>query len=129
MRIFMIAAGLVILSATVVSLAKKHLTEAFCIVWGIIAVMFICAGIILRPTQWKIYISWGGLLLVLLGVVLVLAAAFLFSVRISVLTRQVKELAIQVSLLNQENEMILREFLGDTAESEMARREEAPVRH
>ena len=125
----MIAAGLVILSVTVLSLAKKHLTEAFCIVWGIVAVMFICAGIVLRPTQWKIYISWGGLLLGLFGVVLVLAVAFFFSVRISVLTRQVKELAIQVSLLNQENEMILRELLEDTAESEMTQHEEAPVRH
>ena len=125
----MIAAGLVIMSATVVSLAKRHLTEAFCIVWGIVAVMFICAGIVLRPTQWKIYISWGGLLLALFGAVLVLAAAFLFSVRISVLTRQVRELAIQVSLLNQENERILRELFEDTAESEMTQREEAPVRH
>ena len=125
----MIAAGLVILSVTVISLAKKHLTEAFCIIWGIVAVMFICAGIILRPTQWKIYISWSGLLLILFGVVIVLAVAFLFSVRISVLTRQVKELAIQVSLLNQENEMILRKLFEDTAESEMVRREEAPVRH
>ena len=129
MRLFMVAAGLVILSMTIVSLAKKHLTEAFCIVWGIVAAMLICAGIILRPTQWKIYISWNGLLLVLFGAVLVLAAAFLFSVRISVLTRQVKELAIQVSLLNQENEMILRELLEDTAESEMMGREEASVRH
>ena len=125
----MIAAGLVILIVTVVSLAKKHLTEAFCIAWGIAAVMFICAGIILRPAQWKIYLSWGGLLLVLFGAVLVLAVAFLFSVRISVLTRQVKELAIQVSLLNQENEMILRELCEDTAESERTQREEAPVRH
>lgn len=125
----MIAAGLVIMCATVVSLAKKHLTEAFCIVWGIVAVMLICAGIVLRPTQWKIYISWGGLLLALFGAVLVLAVAFFFSVRISVLTRQVKELAIQVSLLNQENERILRELFEDTAESEMTQREEAPVRH
>ena len=125
----MIAAGLVILSATVISLAKKHLTEAFCIIWGIVAAMFICAGIILRPTRWKIYISWSGLLLILFGVVLVLAVAFLFSIRISVLARQVKELAIQVSLLNQENEMIRRELLEDTAESEMVQREEAPVRH
>ena len=125
----MIAAGLVILSAAVVSLARKHLTEAYCIVWGIIATVFICAGIVLRPTQWRIYISWRGLLLGLFGAVLVLAVAFLFSVRISVLTRQVKELAIQVSLLNQENERILRELLEDTAEGEMIHREEAPVRH
>ena len=130
LRLFMIAAGLVILSVTVASLAKRHMTESFCIVWGIIAILFICAGIILQPTQWNKYISWGGLLLVLFGVVLLLVGAFFISLYISRLTRQVKELAIQVSLLNQENAVILRKFTKDQAESEtVEHEEEALVRH
>ena len=129
LRLFMIVVGLVILGMTVMSLARKHMTESFCIAWGIVAVMIICAGIILQPTQWNKYISWGGLLLILFGTVLLLAGAFFFSVRISMLTRQVKELAIQVSLLNQENAMLLREFTKDQAESETVEHEEALVRH
>ena len=130
LRIFMIAVGLVILGMTVVSLARKHMTESFCIVWGVVAAIIFCAGIILRPTQWNRYISWGALLLILFGAVLLLAGAFFFSVRISMLTRQVKELAIQVSLLNQENAMMLRELTGNQAEIETKRHEEeAPVRH
>ena len=128
LRLFMIAVGLILLSAAIISLARKHMTEAFCIVWSIVAVLFICAGLVLRPTQWNRYLSWGGLLLVLLGIVLLLAGAFFISLSISRLTRQVKELAIQVSLLNQENEMLLRD--RDRAEIEMRKREEeAPVRN
>ena len=129
LRLFMIAVGLIILGMTVISLAKKHMTESFCIAWGAAAVITICGGIILRPTEWNKYISWGGLLLILFGAVFVLAGAFFFSVRVSMLTRQVKELTIQVSLLNQENEMMLRELAGDRTEPEIKKHEEAPVRH
>ena len=130
LRLFMIVLGLIILGMTVISLAKRHMTEVFCIAWGIVAFMAICAGIILRPTEWNKYISRGGLLLLLLGVVFLLAGAFFLSLRISKLTRQVKELAIQVSLLNQENGMILRELSVDPAEGEIVKHEkEAFVRH
>ena len=130
LRILMIVIGLVILIITIVSLARRHMTESFCIVWGIVAIMAICAGIILRPSQWNKYISWGGLLLILFGLAFLLAGAFFFSVRISQLTRQVKELAILVSLLNQENAMILNELSGVSAESEVTRDEEENlVRH
>lgn len=129
LRLFMIVVGLVLLGMTVVSLARKHLTESFCIVWGVVAVMAICGGIILRPTGWNQFISWGALLLILFGIVLLLTCAFFFSVRVSVLTRQVKELAILVSLLNQENAMMLRELAKDQTESETEEHEEALVCH
>lgn len=130
LRIFMIIVGLVILAATVVSLSRRHMTESFCIAWGAISVMVICAGIILRPSGWSKYISWGGMLLILLGATVLLVGAFFFSVRISRLTRQVRELAIQVSLLNQENAMILRELYGDSTESDVVEHEEeALIRH
>lgn len=110
LRILMIIIGVVILGMTVISLARRHMTESFCIVWGIAALAIIIAGIVLRPTGWSRYISWSGLLLILFGVVFLLAGAFYFSVRISRLTREVRELAIQVSLLNQENGMMLKEL-------------------
>ena len=130
MRLFMIVAGLAILGMTVVSLTKRHMTEIFCIAWGIVAVLFICAGIILRPTVWSNYISWGGLLLVLFGVALMVMGAFFISLRISKLAREVKELAIQISLLNQENTMILRDLSELPEESDMVEYEtEALVRN
>ena len=128
MRIFMIAIGVVILIVTTVSLAKKHMTESFCIAWGVAAVGAICAGIILRPSGWSQYVSWHGLVLILLGVTLLLAGAFYFSLRISQLNREVKELAIRVALLDQENAMLLGERAEDTAEPK-EHEEKAAVRH
>ena len=124
MRLLMVIIGLGILGVTLISLAKRHMTESFCIVWGIVAAAAICAGIVLQPTQWHVYISWRGLALILLGTIFLLAGAFYFSVRISRLTRDVKELAIRVSLLNQENAMILRALAEDSAESVTEENEE-----
>lgn len=129
LRLFMVAAGLAILGVTIVSLAKRHMTEAFCIVWSVIAAVFLCGGLILQPTQWNRYISWGGMILLLFGIVLLLAGAFFISLRVSELTRQVRELAIQVSLLNQENAVLLRELGEDQPEAEGDEDEEAAVCH
>ena len=130
LRLFMIVVGLILLGMTVVSLARKHMTESFCIAWGVVAAGAICGGIVLRPTVWSSFVSWQGLLLILFGGVFVLAAAFFYSLRISELNREVKELAIRVSLLDHENAMILRELTengvaGDRAENE----EKTPVRN
>ena len=129
LRLFMIAAGVLFWAMAVVSLARKRMTEAFCIAWSVAAALLVCGGIILRPAGWSTYVSWGGLLLAIFGTVFLLAGAFFFSERVSVLARQVKELAIQVSLLHQENEAILRGRSGDTEESEAAENEDDPVRH
>lgn len=122
--LFMIVVGVVILGMTIHSLVKKNMTESFSILWGIVSFSLVVAGIVLRPTQWNQYISWSGLLLILFAVLLLLASAFYFSVRVSRLTREVRELAIQVSLLNQENEVIQRVLTRDHAEIEMKTDEE-----
>ena len=117
LRIFMIVIGIVIFGMTVTSLAKRHMTESFCIVWGVVALMIIIAGIVLQPAEWNRYISWSGLMLILFGVIALLAVSFYFSVRISRLTREIRELSIQISLLNQENAMILQELTGESLEN------------
>lgn len=130
LRIFMVVLGLIILGATIISLAKRHMTESFCIAWGVLAAMFIFAGIVLQPSQWNNYISWSGLLLILFSVLILLFGAFFLSVRVSYLTREVRELVIQVSLLNQENELIMGEFMKTRTESEMRTdEEETLIRH
>lgn len=130
LRLFMIILGVVILSGTIISLARKHLTETFCIAWGVIAAAAIFAGIVLRPTEWSRYMSGNGLSLILLGLSSLLAGAFFVSVRISQLNREVKELAIRVALLDQENAMLLRERGEDTTANETEDYEEkTPVCH
>lgn len=107
-RIVMVIAGLIILAASVSSLAKRHLRENFCMVWGIVAVMFIVAGIVLNPVYWSKYISTSGTIILLIVAVCVLWSFFVSCVQISLLDRKNLELAMQVSLLNQENESILK---------------------
>lgn len=110
LRVFWILAGLIVFILTTVSLAKKQMTESFCIFWGIISVLLMICGIVLRPVELSRYISWSGIVIICLGVLCLLISGFYFSVRISRLIRQTTELAIQVSLLNQENEILLRQL-------------------
>ena len=124
LRVFMVVVGLFVFSVTTVSLAKKHMTEVFCIFWGIIAVLFIAAGILLQPSGWNRYISWQALVIICFGIVCILIAGFFFSVRISRLMRQVTELAIQISLLNHENEMLLNDAEKLQEETEITYGEE-----
>ena len=124
LRVIMIAIGVIILIATIISLSRKHMTESFCIAWGVVAAVFICAGIVLRPYEWSQYVSWHGLMLMLFGVVLMLSAAFYFSTRISTLNRLVKDLAIRVTILSQENMLIMNELSGETPAAETEENEE-----
>lgn len=129
LRLFMILMGLIVLVLANISSAKRHMTVLFCAVWSIVSVLFILAGILLRPSQWNLYISWSALLLILFGVLLLLAVAFYFSLCASQLSREIRELAIQVSLLNQEVESIQRELTADRPEIGMEMDEEAFVRN
>ena len=70
--------------------------------------MFIVAGIVLNPVYWSKYISTSGTIILLIVAVCVLWSFFVSCVQISLLDRKNLELAMQVSLLNQENESILK---------------------
>lgn len=116
LRLLLVAVGLGLFVLSTVSLAKKHMTETFCIFWGLIAVIFIVVGIIIRPIGWNQYISWPALVMIFLGLVALLIAGYFFSIRISNLIRQTTELAIQVSLLNLENELLSKELAESNEE-------------
>ena len=108
LRLIFVLTGVFMLWITVSSLARRKMNESFVLVWGVVSIVIILAGILLRPSGWVNYISYTGLVLVLLIFFCVTYAAYYFSLRISELTRKNQELAIQVSLLNQENERILK---------------------
>ena len=66
--------------------------------------MFILAGILLRPAGWKNYVSHLGLLLIFMVGACVLYGTLFVSFQVSTLMRKVNEMAILISLLNQEKE-------------------------
>ena len=115
LRVLWILIGVITFLMATVSLAKRQMTESFCIFWGMVSALLIVGGIVLRPVEWSKYISWSGLVIICLGGLGLLVSGFYFSVWISKLMRQTTELAIQVSLLNQENEILLKQLAKQEA--------------
>lgn len=117
LQIILILLGGVLLFVTTTSLAVKRINEPFSLVWGLVAIVIICAGILLRPAGWNQYISSIGLVLALLIVGTLLFGAFFSSCIVSQLMRKSNEMAMQISLLNQENEE-LRNLVSRLQEEE-----------
>ena len=76
-------------------------------IWGIAALCLTVSGIVLIAAEQSITTVLA--IVIFLGILLVLSL-FGFSQAISVLVMKNQELAMQVSLLNQENESILQEL-------------------
>lgn len=110
LRIIICCGGGGLLGITISSLAKRRMTEPFCLTWGIISVVLILAGILLRPTLWNRFISMTGMFLVLLLGFAVIYIAFFVSTRVSELMRKNQELAMQVSLLNWEKDELWKKL-------------------
>lgn len=107
LQIIMIATGILLFIVTMNSLARRRMTESFSLAWGLISLILIVAGIFLRPSGWSRYLSNMGMVLVVMIGFCIVYVAYFMSVKLSELSRKNQELAIQVSLLNQENERML----------------------
>lgn len=110
LRIIICCGGVVLLGITMSSLARRKMTEPFCLTWGIISVVLILAGILLRPTLWNSLISLTGMFLVLLLGFAVIYISFFVSTKVSELMRKNQELAMQVSLLNWEKDELWKKL-------------------
>ncbi len=131
LQIIMISTGAVLLVSAVASLAKRKMTEPLCLTWGLIAIMIMLAGVVLRPVEVNRFISWTGLVLVVLVGFCFLYGTYFMSGKISELMRKNLELSIQVSLINQEKEEIYNQLeqLAKKIEMREEEHEENSVRH
>ena len=111
LQIIMIAAGVLIVCVTLLSLANNRMTEPFVLIWGLFALVLILAGILLRPSGWDEYVSPAGLILIILMMTCAIHVIYFITCRVSDLMRKTNELAIQVSLLSQEKEALQNEIL------------------
>ena len=101
-QILLVAAGVIVLVIDVALLAKRKLSEPISVTWGFAAIIFILAGVFLRPNGWINYISPAGLIMLSILGVLALVGLFMASSRMSELIRKNTEMAMNISLLNQE---------------------------
>lgn len=110
LKIFAIVMGVFLFGLALLSLAKRKMTEQFCLTWGILSVLMIVCGFLLQPSQLQRYISVNSLILILLIAVGIIWGLWVISNHVSELTRKNQELAMQISLLNQDSEQILEEL-------------------
>ena len=117
-RIGLVLVGVVIMALSFWMNSYKKITVNFAVVWEILGVLLILIGIIPVFSEWTQWVSSGtGLAFFCVGIV------FLFeeirtSMLISQLVMKNQEMAMQISLLNQENEYVMNELerLGKAAE-------------
>lgn len=110
LRLFVIVAGAYMFLKAILSLAKRKMTEPFCLAWAVLSALMIFSGILLNPSQLDGYISTRGLILIIIIVSGILQGLWFISTQVSILKRKNQELAMQISLLNNDCEKILREL-------------------
>lgn len=110
LRIIICCCGVVLFWLALSSLARKRMTEPFCLAWGVISVILILEGFLLHPAMWNNFISPTGMLLALLLGGAAIYIAFFASIKVSELMRKNQELAMQVSLLNRERDELWRKL-------------------
>ena len=110
LRLFVIVAGAYMFLKAILSLAKRKMTEHFCLAWAVLSALMILSGILLNPSQLDGYISTRGLILIIIIVSGILWGLWFISTQVSTLKRRNQELAMQISLLNNDCEKILREL-------------------
>ena len=103
LQILLIAVGLLIFLYTLYSLARKKLTESISMFWCTVAILFVVSGILLIPLEWKQYSTYEAMAFIASAFLLMVMGMFYFSLQISNTVRKTQELAIQISLLNQEH--------------------------
>ena len=110
LRLFVIVAGAYMFLKAILSLAKRKMTEPFCLAWAVLSALMIFSGILLNPSQLDGYISTRALILIIIIVSWILWGLWFISTQVSILKRKNQELAMQISLLNNDCEKILREL-------------------
>lgn len=129
LRLIMVLAGSLILGMTLTSLAKRKFTDGFCMLWGLLSICMILGGILLSPVELGSLISNTGLMILLVFCFGLLAMAWCFSWELSSLQRKNHELAMQVSLLNQEHDQLQRmlaQIEGKSAEEKLPESKKEP---
>ena len=110
LRIFVIMMGVWLLVTAILSLAKRKMTEQFCLAWAIVSVLLVISGILINPSELDHFITVRTLILIMLITIGIVWILWFISTQLSVLSRKNQELAMQISLLNQDSEKIFKKL-------------------
>lgn len=109
-KIGMIVTGLLIMGLTFYLHAAKKLAVNLAVAWEGIGVGLVLIGAIPVLSAWCYLVGEGTIIAMFLVGSVVVWSGYELSIQISSLAMKTQELAMQVSLLNQENERILNEL-------------------
>ena len=112
----LIITGIVIMTLTFFLHAVRKLTVNLAVVWEFLGLTAILTGAVPAFSGWCYLLARGTAVAMFTIGVLVLWGGYQLCILISSLSMKNQELAMQVSLLNQENEKILRELEKITEE-------------
>lgn len=109
-RIFVALFGVGMLSMSFLSFVKKKMIEGIGLAWGLFSICLIMLAFVPEWFEWIRHAAFGEV--IFLMVLLVYATIGIFGLCrvVSMLVMRNRELAMQVSLLNQEHEQFMREF-------------------
>lgn len=120
-RYGMIAVGAVIMLLSFWFHAVQKMTADLAVVWEFLGLILIVIGAVPALSAWTVRISAGtGLALFCLGVVCAMGA-FHFSLMVSRMQMKNQELAMQISLLMEENERVRGQLAQSAALSASGR--------
>lgn len=107
LQILTVIGGMIFLGMTFLEYARKKMTEEIGLLWSLFSILMVGIGLIPGSLSWIGTIR-RSMALVLFGFAFFfLLLLWYLSIVISQLLRKNQELAMQVSLLNQENEQVL----------------------
>lgn len=110
LTMFLIVLGICLFVMAILSLAKRKMTEPFCLAWACVSVLLVICGILIEPSELERYISLRVLILILLITIGVGWILWFISTQISILRRRNQEIAMQISLLNQDSERMMKKL-------------------
>lgn len=120
LKVLMIDFGIFLLIMDLFMYARQKLTDGIGLGWAIVSLALLVASIVVSLDD--VCYLWSGAKNIVLLMFAVFAVIILFlfkiSMAVSVVVVKNQELAMQVSLLNQENERILQELKGLVDEKE-----------
>ena len=102
-KVFMVAVGIVLFAVNLVYMSKRKMRPSIGVVWSVLALIAVVAGVILRMDMLERYMSWKAVIAAMLGAAALVVGFYVSALNISELRNQSQELFMQVVLLNEEN--------------------------
>ena len=110
MKTGLIIVGVMIMIMSFVFHAKRKLTVNLAVVWEFLGFALILIGAVPVFSSWCHLLARGTVIAMFVVGALALWGSYILCILISNLSMKNQELAVQVSLLNQENELMLKEI-------------------